>query len=237
MLPFFVSIFFMDSYKGDLVRHLSGCITENRLNVITENLSKRTRYITVVLEDIYQSQNASAVLRSCDCFGIQDIHIIENRNEYQVNPDVALGSNQWLDLHVYSKEPFNTLTAIESLKQQGYRIVATSPGQNQVSLKDFNLEAGKSALLFGTEGTGLTEEAMSLADEFVTIPMFGFTESFNISVATAIILYELRGRLDCSQVEWQLSDEERTELLLKWLRKSIKKSGLIEEDFKKRYYS
>lgn len=226
----------MDSYKRDLIKYLSECITENRLKVINESLVKRTRYITVVLEDLYQSHNASAVMRSCDCFGIQDIHIIENRNKYQLNREVTMGSNRWLDLHVYNKEQFNTVSAIQSLKRKGYRIVATTPGQNQVSLRDFSIEAGKSAFVFGTELTGLTKEAMELADEFLTIPMFGFTESFNISVAAAIILYELRGRLDCSEIDWHLSEEETLDLNLKWLRYSIKKSGLIEEDYKKRYY-
>ena len=131
----------MDEDPKKLIRHLSGFITERRMELFEQVLNQRTKYITVVLEDIYQSQNASAVLRSCDCFGIQDIHIIENRNEYQLNPDVTLGSNQWLDMHTYNKEAFNTVAAIKSLKREGYRIVATSPGQNQVSLKDFNLEA------------------------------------------------------------------------------------------------
>ena len=130
----------MRTYSVELIDHLSRFVTENRLNLINSILERRTRYITLVLEDIYQPQNASAVLRSCECFGIQDIHIIENENEYKINRDVSLGSNQWLNLHYYNKAAFNTTDALKVLKEEGYRLVATSPLSHHVPLKEFDLQ-------------------------------------------------------------------------------------------------
>jgi len=224
-----------DSYSQALIEYLSDFTTEERLKTLEGVLEKRTKYLTVVLEDIYQPHNASAVLRSCDCFGIQDVHIIEKRNEYLINPDVTVGSNRWLDFHIHSEASFNTIHAIRHLKKEGYRIIATTPEADRGSLDDIDIAAGKSALLFGTELTGLTKEAMDMADEFISIPMCGFTESFNISVSASIILYELRRALDCSDVDWKLTPEEAISLKLKWLKSSIKKSNLLEKHFKKTF--
>lgn len=225
----------MDRYKTDLVRHLSQFVTEKRLNLFRRILSVRTRYITVLLEDIYQSQNASAVLRTCDCTGIQDVHVVENRNEYTINPDVALGSNQWLSLHYYSRPGDNTPLAINELKKKGYRIVATSPHVEGATPDTFDLEKGRAAILFGTELNGLSDMALKQADEYIRIPMAGFTESYNISVSAAIILYRLRKRLEGSSVDWKIREVEGTEILLQWLRTSINRVELIEQEFRKNY--
>jgi len=227
----------MDKFTLDLIDHLSGFITENRLSLFKKVLGERTRYITVLLEDIYQSQNASAVLRSCDCTGIQDVHIVEQDNEYEINRDVALGSNQWLSLHYHNEGTDNIYSGIEALREQGYRIVATSPNKEGITPESFNLEQGKAALLFGTELNGLTERALALADEYIQIPMVGFTESYNISVSAAITLYSLRKRLEASALEWKISEDDKNELLLNWLRNSIKMSGQIETKFIKDYPS
>jgi tRNA (guanosine-2'-O-)-methyltransferase len=200
-------------------------------------LGDRTRYIAVLLEDIYQSQNASAVLRTCDCTGFQDVHIVEERNEYEINPDVALGSNQWLTLHYYNKGSDNIAEAVGDLKKRGYRIVATSPHEEGITPETFDLTRGKAVLMFGTELNGLTQRALELADEFIQIPMVGFTESYNISVSAAIILYHLRGRLLASDLEWRIPEKERTPILLEWLRSTIKMSEQIERQFKKEYPS
>ena len=230
----------MEQYTLDLIEHLSGFATENRFSLFQKVLAGRTRYISVVLEDIYQSHNASAVLRTCDCTGIQDVHIVEQRNEYEVNPDVALGSNQWLSLHYYNDGVEGTrrggiYKGVEALKDQGYRIVATSPHTEGSTPETFNLGKGKSAIMFGTELDGLTDQALELADEFIQIPMVGFTESYNISVSAALTLYGLRKRLEKSSIDWQISAEERSELLLNWLRTSIKMSGQIETQFRQNY--
>jgi tRNA (guanosine-2'-O-)-methyltransferase len=197
-------------------------------------IANRTKYITVVLEDIYQPHNASAVLRTCDCFGIQDVHIIENRNKYTVNPDVALGASKWLNLKKYNQDEENTIACIHDLKKQGYRIVATTPHTNDVHLEEFDLSKGKIALMLGSEQPGLTKTALNHADEFLKIPMFGFTESFNISVSASIILHHLRWKLNQSDINWQLNKEETEDILLNWLRQSIKRSDVVEKDFLKR---
>lgn len=227
----------MDKFTLDLIDHLSGFVTENRLSLFRKVLGERTRYITVLLEDIYQSHNASAVLRTCDCTGIQDIHIVEQQNEYEIDRDVALGSNLWLSLHYYNEGSDNIYTAVKALRKQGYRIVATSPHKEGVTPESFNLEKGKAVLLFGTELNGLTERALELADEFIQIPMVGFTESYNISVSAALTLYSLRKRLESSSLDWFICEDEKNELLLNWLRISIKMSGQIETKFIQEYRS
>ncbi len=217
--------------KEKLAKYLEKFVTQNRRNVINEILEYRTRYITVVLEDIYQSQNASAVLRTCECFGIQDVHIIENKNRYEINPDVTLGANKWLTLIKYRKADNIVKTAVESLKSKGYRIVATTPDKNNKPLEDFDLEAGKVAILLGTELKGLSDEILNLSDEFLNIPMYGFTRSFNISVSAAIILHHLMSELRNSKISWHLTEEEKQDIKIKWLKESIKKSDIIENSF------
>lgn len=208
--------------KEKLLHHLETFITERRSNLIDQVLNNRTRYLTVVLEDIYQTHNASAVLRTCDCFGIQDVYIIENRNKYRLNPDVTLGSDKWLDLFRYRKYDNNSLEAINHLKNKGYRIVATMPRSDSRSIDEFDIGRGKAAIFFGTELTGLSDNIIQNADERIFIPMFGFTESFNLSVSAAIILYNLTNRLRRTSIEWHLTFQEKTEQKIKWIKKGLK---------------
>jgi tRNA (guanosine-2'-O-)-methyltransferase len=217
--------------ETQLIKFLSDYVTPQRWELFQKVIKDRTRHLTVGLEDIYQSHNASAVLRTCDCFGIQDVHIIENRNAYTVNPDVALGASKWLSLHYYKQGDFNTTACIEKLKSAGYRIVATTPHKKGVLLDDFNVAKGKFALFFGTEMHGLTDNMLAIADEFIMIPMYGFTESFNISVSAAIILHHLSLKIRKSNIQWQLSPGEKEQILLHWLRSTIKKSELLENKF------
>ncbi|MCF8112120.1 MAG: RNA methyltransferase [Desulfobacteraceae bacterium] len=217
--------------KEKLIKYLSGFVTQNRLDTFERVLEHRTRYITAALENIFQPHNASAVLRSMDCFGIQDAHIIENDYEYRINPDVALGASNWLTLIRYNSGPDNTNAAIANLRSLGYRIVATAPHVRNVSLPDFDLHKGRVALFFGTELEGLSETVLSNADEFLRVPMYGFTESFNISVSAAIVFYELIGKLERSALNWRLSEEEKQELRLQWLRQSVKRPDLLIRRF------
>ena len=228
---------FMNNYDKALMEFLRPMVNENRMDLLERNLSSRTKYLTVVLEDIFQPQNASAVLRTCDCFGIQDVHIIENRNNYEINPEVEVGAAQWLTLHKYNFEENNTAEAIKKLKQSGYRIVATTPHVNDVNLEDFDLNKGKIAIMLGTEMHGLSEIAMDMADEYMKIPMMGFTESFNISVSAGIILHQLNSRLRKSKIDWSLKNSEETQIRLQWIKNSIKNSYIIENGFKKGFYS
>ena len=217
--------------NAELTAYLQQFVTDERLDRIATVLAARTRYITVALEDIYQPHNASAVLRTCDACGVQDVHIIENRNSHTLTSGVELGTAQWLTRHRYRNAANNTTQAIQELRDKGYRIVATSPHCDDVTPAVFDLQKGPAALLFGTELTGLSEEAMAQADEYIRIPMYGFVESYNISVSVAIILTRLIERLRDSHLPWELPNEERSELLLQYLRNSIKKVDKLESRF------
>ncbi len=223
--------FFFVIMQRELIKFLENFISDRRRKLFDSILDNRTDYISVVLEDIFQSHNASAVLRTCDCFGIQNVNIIENLNTYDVNPDVALGSDKWLSMRKFNKKDFNTPEAYECLRKEGYRIVATTPHANDTTLDEFDLEKGKVALVFGTELKGLSSVAIGNADEYLKIPMFGFTESFNISVSAAIILNHLTGILRESSMNWKLTDDAKTIIKLEWLKRSIKSSDLLEKKY------
>lgn len=232
MLPFFLSLF-MDE---ELLEYLQKFVTGRRIELFDRILDMRTKFITLALEDIYQSNNASAVLRTCDCFGIQDVHVIENRNEYLLNTEVSLGAEKWLDIYKYSSEEHNSLSALKNLKEQGYRIVATTPHRDDVLLRDFDIEKGKVAVFFGTELSGLSDSILQNADEFLKIPIYGFSESYNISVSAALILQVLVHKLHNSEINWKISTEEKNRIKLEWLRKTIKKADLIEKKFLERKF-
>jgi len=218
--------------ESSLIQFLSEFVTSERLTLFNKILSFRTNYITVVLEDIFQTQNASAVLRTADCFGIQNVHVIENRNVFRVNPDVVRGASNWVSVKHYNKEDNNTIDAIRKLKADGYRIIATSPHDHDIDLESFDLVKGRAAFIFGTERPGLTDLAMQEADEFMKIPMVGFTESLNVSVSVAVTLHHLTHKLrNHPEIDWHLTDLEKQKLLLHWLRLSIKRVDLLEEKF------
>lgn len=216
----------MDKTVKEQIEYLSGFALEERWEQLKRVLSLRTHYLTVCLENIYQSQNASAVMRTCDAFGIQDVHVIENCNEFTIHKDIALGTDKWLDLNKHTD-----LNVIEKLRSKGYRIVATTPRNNSISLLDFDLTKGKTALFFGTELTGLSEEMMNSADEFLYIPMYGFVESFNISVSVSIILQHLVTNLRQSDINWKLTEDEHDNILLRWLKQTVKSSDLLLKRF------
>ena len=216
--------------RNRITAHLSELVTEERLKRMKEVLSLRTRRVTVAVEDLYQTQNISAVLRTCECYGVQDVHIIENENEFQVHRAISLGANKWLTLHQYGNKEGNTKNCISQLKEKGYKIVATLPGENSCFLNELPINL-PIAFLFGTELKGLSDEAIALADLKVKIPMYGFTESFNISNSVAIILSSFMERLRSSCNNWHLTEEEQEELFLEWLQKSIKKPELLIEKF------
>jgi tRNA (guanosine-2'-O-)-methyltransferase len=207
---------------------LSACATEARVEQLRRVLAHRTRYVALCLEDIFQPQNASAVLRSCDAFGVQDVHIVEQRNHFTLHRNVAMGSDKWLTLHRYGRQHEQPLpAAAERLRKSGYRLVATTPRKDATPLDKLDLRNGKVALMFGAEYTGLSDAAMSAADELVTVPMYGFVESLNLSVCAAIALRQLAQTLRLQGVAWQLGDEEKEELLLTWLKKSVRHSAQI----------
>ncbi len=215
-----------DLQEEQLLHYLLGFVSENKQQKFADIIQARTRHLTIVLEDIFQPHNASAVLRTCDCFGIQDVHIIEQKNRYQVNPDIALGSSKWLTLHTYS----DTKSTFDALKSKGYRIVATTPHKNDCMIDELPLDQ-KTALVFGTELEGISDYALAHADAFVKIPMYGFTESFNISVSAAITLYKLTDRLRKSSIPYQLPKNEITSIMIGWAASTVKLSEPLIRDF------
>ena len=216
-----------------LIAYLQPFVTEQRFQKFQGAIRFRTRHITIVLEDLFQPHNASAVLRTCDCFGVQDVHIIENRNKYKVNPDIALGASKWLDITLHNDTQDNTISCVKKLKMLGYRLVATTPHKDGFIPETLPL-GQKTALIFGTELAGLTPAAIEMADDFIRIPMVGFTESLNISVSAAIFIQTLTNRLRSSDISWQLTEIERNEILLTWLLQSINKSEMILQNFIKK---
>ncbi len=231
---YFFYIWHMDKTKW-LIEQFFEHISENKKEKFRENVKNRTRHITVLLENLFQPHNASAVLRSCDCFGIQDIHIVENYNKYTTNREIDMGSSKWLNLHKYNTHEHNTLEAINHLKGKGYKIVATTPHTNDCMIDDLPLDE-PIALMFGTELTGLTDVALDHADAYVKLPMYGFTESYNISVCVALALFSTTERMRKDEnINWQLSESETDEILLDWSKKVVKHSEKIEEIYNTRY--
>ena len=218
------------SEKQDLLDYLYNFLSENKMNLFDKIIADRTKHVTVALENIFQPQNASAVLRTADVFGIQDVHVIENDNEYNVNPRVVHGASKWITLHKHNEQENNTLACINKLKADGYKVYGTTPHTDDCLIQDIPLD-DKVALMFGTEMTGLSDIAMENVDGFVKIPMYGFTESLNISVSASICLYELKKRLKQSDINWQLSEEEQLDQLLIWAKKVIKDGTLIEKQY------
>ncbi|QLE03129.1 RNA methyltransferase [Galbibacter sp. BG1] len=201
----------------DLLNYLEGFITEERKQRFLDILAERTNHFTVAIEDVYQLHNTSAVIRSCDAFGIQNVHVVEEQFGKRLDKNIAMGSQKWVDINRYG----NTLDCIDALKAKGYRVVATTPHTNASNLKDFDVEV-KSALFFGTEKSGLSRTVLDNADAFLKIPMRGFAESLNISVSAAIILQHITSKLRDTSVDWQLTSEEILEKRIDWSKKSIR---------------
>lgn len=213
------------------VEYLRNFVTDERNALFDRLIRMRTDYVTVVLEDLFQSHNQSAVMRSADCYGIQEVHLIENRNAYDSTSTVSQGAREWLTLRRHRELPDNTPRTIARLKAEGYRIIATTPHTSDRLVDDVDLEKGKMAFFFGTELTGLSEEVTGAADEFVRVPMYGFTESLNVSVCAAIVMYSITRRLHASGLDWHLPEEKKYRVLLQWYRHAVKASGEILERF------
>lgn len=225
----------MKTIDEQVLKELYDIITPNKREMFDRIAADRTRFITVVLENIYQEHNASAVLRTCDCFGIQELHVIEKNNQYKIQHDIALGAGRWVNVYNYNKGETPTRDCIQKLKDRGYKIVATTPHEQDQTIYDFPLDQPM-ALVFGTERKGISEEVIEMADAFVKIPMYGFTESFNISVSAALVLNVIRHRLDTATIAWKLSSEEQVALKLKWCRKILRGGKELEEEIRNRLF-
>jgi len=218
--------------KKALLEYLQRYMTEERSIRFQEVLKYRTRHFTVAVEDVYKERNASAIVRTADCFGIQDVHIIENHNEYLISENISKGAEKWVNVNIYDDRTNNTGACIAELRDKGYRIIATSPHASGSGPDNFDISE-KSAFFLGGEKEGLTNEVLEQADGYIKIPMYGFTESYNISVAGALMLYELTRRLHQSEINWRLTEEEQLELQLDWTIKTIASSeNLIKKYIK-----
>lgn len=205
-------------HRSNLIEKLSEFINDERIERLQKVLTQRTRYLTVVLDDIYLPQNSSAVIRSCECIGIQDLHIIEDRNKHKTNRDVVKGSSKWVGLKRYENSKGRN-ECINNLKQKGYKIVAMTLSPDSMPLEKLPLNV-KIALCFGCEETGLDEQIENNADYKIQIPINGFTQSYNVSVSAGISLYYLYYKIKLSGQNWKLKSEEKEELLIDWLSKS-----------------
>ena len=152
--------------------------------------------------------------------------MIEQKFGKSIDKEIAMGAEKWVDINRFS----SIQDCVTNLKRKGYQIIATTPHNDSCLLHEFDITK-PSALFFGTERDGLSEEVMQQADGFLKIPMVGYTESLNISVSAAIIIQDVTNRLRQSDIHWQLTDEEILDKRLDWTRKSIKDIEFIEKKF------
>jgi tRNA (guanosine-2'-O-)-methyltransferase len=203
-----------------LYKVLSEHLTPRKRELFDSIASLRTRHLTLVLEDVYQAHNSSAVLRSMESWGIQDIYAIENTNPFHMHRRIAKGAFDWLTIHQFHEHKNNTLACIQDLKSKGYKVVATALHENAIPLEELDITQ-KTAIVMGTELSGVSSTILEQADENVVIPMNGFTESLNVSVAASVIMQHLSNKLRKSNIPWQLSQEEQLELKIEWAKQSI----------------
>ncbi len=210
----------------ELLNFLEHYLTPRRKMLFEKVINQRTNHFTLAIQDVYQLHNTSAVMRSCDVFGVQNLHVIEEHKPKRIDKEIAMGAQKWVSVNRYN----TTKECIKSLREKNYQIVATAPHGKAISPQDFDIFQ-PTALFFGTEKEGLSDEVLQEADAQIQIPMRGFSESLNISVSAAIILNILTERLHNSDVNWQLSEVEKNNVKLDWAKKSIKNSDLLIEKF------
>jgi tRNA (guanosine-2'-O-)-methyltransferase len=202
---------------------LENILTENRKERFLKVLQNRTNHFTVAIEDVFQLHNTSAVMRSCEVFGVQELNVVEQKFGKSIDKEIAMGAQKWVDIRKHE----TVSDCIRDLKEKGYQVIATTPHENDCLLEDFDITK-PSAFFFGTERDGLSEDVLQQADGFLKIPMVGFTESLNISVSVAIILQNLTEKLRKSAIHWQLPADFILEKRLEWAKKSIKDIKRIE---------
>ncbi len=215
-----------------LIEFLGQYVTENKRTKIRQVLTYRTYYVTIALEDIYQPQNASATIRTCECLGVQTVHVIENRNEFRVSPKVTQGASKWVDIRRYRAQgQDNTTRCIQDLRARGYWIVATTPNVTHCYTPEEIPLDRPLAFLFGNEEEGLSPRALEQADAYLRLPMYGFTQSYNISVSVAMTLTHVISRLHRSDRPWRLTPEEQEALTLAWYRRIVRRHRSLEAYF------
>lgn len=210
-----------------LINYLESYLTPRRQQLFKEVLAERTRFLTVAIEDVGHLHNTSAIMRSCDAFGVQDVHVIEELKGKRIDREIAMGAQKWTSVKRYD----STKTALSQLKKLGYQIVATTPHHTAHKLQDFTLDK-PTALFFGSEKDGLTETVIEAADSYIYIPTFGFTQSLNISVCAAILLQELTNRMRNSALDWKLKESDILEIKELWLKRNLKDYDALLNQYK-----
>jgi len=212
--------------EKQLFEYLQSYLTDHRRDLFNKVITLRTRHFTVATEDVYHLHNTSAVIRTCDVFGIQDLHVVEKQLGKRIEKEIAMGAQKWVNLFRY-----DTITdCMDTLRNNGYQIIATTPHGDSQLLHDFDVSI-KSAFFFGKESDGLSDTVLNAADGLLKIPMHGFTESLNISVSVAIILQTVVTNLKQTNVNWQLSEKEQHEILFQWTKDTIKSVDEIMERY------
>ncbi|MDR2122102.1 MAG: RNA methyltransferase [Flavobacteriaceae bacterium] len=199
-----------------LYEYLKEFISKEKSQKIEDLINYRTDFVVTVLEDIYQFRNAGAIVRSMEAFGFQSLYALENRNVFKPESAVSRGADKWIDI-IYMRSGRDSL---QKIKDKGYQLVVVSPEKEAVDIRDFKLSC-PAALIFGTEFKGVSEETLKFADACVKIPMEGFTESLNVSVAAGICLHEMRNKLKNSDLDWKLTEERKITLKTKWAMNSV----------------
>lgn len=205
-------------WYAERIETLAGFMTPERVATLSRTVGMRTRYMTVLAENMFHGQNAAALIRHCEAFGVQRMHTVEALCPFEPNPDIARGTDRWVDV---VKHP-STADALAALKGAGYRIVATTPHRGDLTPETFDVAQGPFALVFGTEHAGISDEVIAAADEFLRIPMCGMVESLNVSASAAILIYMLSERMRLTVPAWRLTPQERTDLLFRWMCASVK---------------
>ncbi len=213
-----------------IILYLKEFVTEKRFALFQKIVEWRTHYVSVLLENIYQSHNASAIVRTCEAHGLQDVYIYERNNKFVTNEEISMGADKWLSIHRYNEKEISIPVLFDNIHQNGYSIVATTLHKTAVSLYDLPVDKSKLMFLFGTEKEGLSKEMIQHADEYVKIPMYGFTESFNVSVSAGIVLNYIVQKIRNSSLSVSLPQEEKERLLIEWLVRSIPSGKKILKD-------
>ena len=225
----------MSNLTQNLVKYLKRFVADERRQLFETKIQERTQHLSIVLENIFQGRNISASIRSADCFGVQNVHVIENDNIFNDDSEVSMGAEKWITIKRYNQKKHNSIEAIKDLKSKGYQIIATTPHNTDCNLYDLDVTQKKIALFFGSEVKGCSKETLDLADKKMKIPMYGFTESYNISVAVSLCLQHLTYKMRQSNLKWRLPVEQQDETMLKWLRNSIKAAAEIEKEYLRNY--
>jgi tRNA (guanosine-2'-O-)-methyltransferase len=217
----------------EILHYFQDFLSDHKIELFEKLANERTRHVTFILEDLFHPHNASAILRTCDCFGIQDVHMVENNHQFVNERDISLGSAKWLSIEHYNDVDYADPSCIKQLKARGYTIAALNPHENDVMLSDLPLN--KTAFVLGAEKNGLSDYSLKEADVHVKVPMHGFTESYNVSVTAALVMYEMTQRLRNSEIDWRISPEEQWEVKLAWTLKTIRSSRDIVRHFLKKF--